>query len=590
MELLCFSKTSDRQGAFNVLMDKSLFSYKGIKPVLVLLAVLTAIQAVMIIIQAYFLADSISSLFGGDLFRHTFEKMAIFFLALISRQSMTFLKKKLAYQFAVKTSVSLRKSAINKLFQLGPRFVREEGSGQTVTLILEGTMKFRRYLELFLPKLMNMAFIPAMVVIFIFFENVRSAVILIIAFPILIIFMILLGLAARSKADRQYQSYQMLSNHFVDSLRGLETLKYLGLSRKHSEKISLVSERYRQATMATLRVAFLSTFALDFFTMLSIATVAVFLGMGLINGTMDLKPALTILILAPEFFLPIREVGADYHATLDGKEVGRKIQEIVDKKSAEQQSESLPQWNSASMLTMNNVSFHYEDHTESGLVDLQFTLTGIKKIGIIGASGAGKSTMIDLLAGFLSPSKGEILIDGKKLSSLSQNDWHRQLTYIPQHPYLFHDTILNNIRFYYPEAAKSEVENAVRAAGLHKLIEELPNGLETTIGEGGRTISGGQEQRIALARAFLGNRPILLLDEPTAHLDIETEADLKETMLRLFEGKLVFLATHRLHWMRDMDQILVLNQGRLVEAGNHEQLMNKKGDYFQLVRTHMEGL
>ncbi|MGG5253875.1 thiol reductant ABC exporter subunit CydD [Neobacillus sp. SM06] len=571
-------------------MDKSLFSYKGIKPVLVLLAVLTAIQAVMIIIQAYFLADSISSLFGGDLFRHTFEKIAIFFLALISRQAMTFLKKKLAYQFAVKTSVNLRKSVINKLFQLGPRFVREEGTGQTVTLILEGTMKFRRYLELFLPKLMNMTFIPAMVVIFIFFENVRSAVILILAFPILIIFMILLGLAARSKADRQYQSYQMLSNHFVDSLRGLETLKYLGLSRKHSEKISLVSEHYRHATMATLRVAFLSTFALDFFTMLSIATVAVFLGMGLINGTMDLKPALTILILAPEFFLPIREVGADYHATLDGKEAGRKIQEIVNKNSAEQQSESLPQWNATSMLTVNNVSFHYEDKTESGLFDLQFSLAGIKKIGIIGASGAGKSTMIDLLAGFLSPFKGEILIDGKKLSSLSQNDWHRQLTYIPQHPYLFHDTILNNIRFYHPEAAQSEVENAVRAAGLHKLIEELPNGLETTIGEGGRTISGGQEQRIALARAFLGNRPILLLDEPTAHLDIETEADLKETMLLLFEGKLVFLATHRLHWMRDMDQILVLDQGRLVETGNHEQLMNKKGYYFRLVMAQKEGL
>ena len=571
-------------------MDKSFFSYQGIKPVLGWLAVLTVIQGLMIIIQAYFLADSISSLFGGDLFRDVSKKLAFFVLALLFRQGLTFLKKKLAYQFAVKTSVDLRKTAIEKLFQLDPRFVREEGSGQTVTLILEGTMKFRRYLELFLPKLMNMAFIPAIAVIFIFFENVRSAVILIIASPILIIFMILLGLAARSKADRQHQSYQMLSNHFVDSLRGLETLKYLGLSGKHSEKISLVSERYRQATMATLRIAFLSTFALDFFTMLSIATVAVFLGMGLINGTMDLKPALTILILAPEFFLPIREVGADYHATLDGKEAGRKIQEIVDKKLAKQQSVSLPQWNAASMLTMDHVSFHYEDKTEFGLFDLQFSLAGIKRIGIIGASGAGKSTMIDLLAGFLSPSKGEILIDGKKLSSLSQDDWHRQLTYIPQHPYLFHDTILNNIRFYHPNAAKSEVENAVRAAGLHKFIEELPNGLETIIGEGGRNISGGQEQRIALARAFLGNRPILLLDEPTAHLDIETEADLKETMLLLFEGKLVFLATHRLHWMGDMDQILVLDQGRLVEAGNHEQLMNKKGYYFRLVRAHMEEL
>ncbi|XJZ25902.1 thiol reductant ABC exporter subunit CydD [Bacillota bacterium Lsc_1132] len=569
-------------------MDKSLFSYRGIKPVLAFLAFLTTIQGVMIIIQANFLADSISSLFGGDLFRDVSKKLAVFFLALLFRQSLTFMKKKLAYQFAVETSVTLRQAAIEKLFQLGPRFVREEGSGQTVTLILEGTMKFRRYLELFLPKLMNMALIPAMVCIFIFFENVRSAVILIIAFPILIVFMILLGLAARSKADRQYKSYQMLSNHFVDSLRGIETLKYLGLSRKHIEKISLVSERYRQATMATLRIAFLSTFALDFFTMLSIATVAVFLGMGLINGTMDLKPALTILILAPEYFLPIREVGSDYHATLDGKEAGEKIKEILDKKWFRLQKEPIPQWNSKSVFTAQDVGFNYEVEEQIGIHDLHFSITGMKKIGIIGASGAGKSTFIDLLSGFLTPSKGEFLLNGKIFPSLSQEEWQKQLTYIPQHPYLFHDTMLNNIRFYYPEATEIEVERAVRAAGLDKVIGELPEGLSTLIGEGGRSLSGGQEQRVALARAFLGNRPVMMLDEPTAHLDIETEYELKATMLKLFEGKLVFFATHRLHWMLDMDEILVLDNGRLVEMGSHQELMEKHGFYYELVTAQME--
>lgn len=570
-------------------MDKSLFSYTGIKQVLAGLALLTISQGIVIIIQAYFLADSISSLFGGDLFRDVMKELAFFFFALIIRQVLTFMKKKLSYRFAVDTSVHFRELVLEKIFQLGPRFVSAEGSGQNVTLVMEGTMKFRRYLDLFLPKLMNTAIIPALVCLFIFFENIRSAVILVIAFPILIVFMILLGVAAREKANRQYESYQMLSNHFVDSLRGLETLKYLGLSRKHIEKIHFVSERYRNAVMSTLRIAFLSTFALDFFTMLSIATVAVFLGIGLINGTMELKPALTILILAPEFFLPIREVGSDYHATLDGKEAGKKIQEILHKDFTGLGQEPIPAWQSTSVFSVKDMSLRFDDQNDKGLENIDFTISGTKKVGVIGASGAGKSTLIDLLSGFLVPTNGEFLIDGKRFENLLQENWQKQVTYIPQHPYLFSDTVFNNIRFYHPNATEDEVKAAAWAAGLTEVIQALPDGLNTRVGEGGRMLSGGQEQRMAIARALLGNRPILLLDEPTAHLDIETEYELKETMLQLFKEKLVFFATHRLHWMLDMDQILVLDRGRLVEMGTHEQLMEKQSFYYQLVKSQMEG-
>jgi ATP-binding cassette subfamily C protein CydD len=570
-------------------MDKSLFSYTGIKPVFAGLTVLTVLQGVTIIIQAYFLADSISSLFGGDLFRHVIVKLIVFFLALIIRQILTFVKKKIAFRFAVNTSVHVRESVLKKLFQLGPGFVREEGSGQTVTLIMEGIIKFRCYLELFLPKLINTSIIPALVCFFIFFENIRSAIILIIASPILIVFMIILGLAAREKANRQYESYQMLSNHFVDSLRGLETLKYLGLSRKHVEKIQFVSEEYRKSVMSTLRIAFLSTFALDFFTMLSIATVAVFLGLGLINGTMDLKPALTILILAPEYFLPIREVGADYHATLDGKEAGKKIQEILAKDFIRHSQASVPEWQPTSVFTVKDMSFRFEENSENGLQTINFSISGTKKVGIIGASGAGKSTLIDLLSGFLVATKGEFLIDNKKVETLVQEEWQMQVTYIPQHPYLFSDTVLNNIRFYFENATEEDVKEAVYKAGLTEVIQSLPDGLQTIVGEGGRTLSGGQEQRVAIARAFLGDRPILLLDEPTAHLDIETEYELKETLLKLFEGKLVFFATHRLHWMLNMDEILVLDHGKLVEMGTHQQLMEKQGYYYRLVSSQLEG-
>lgn len=571
-------------------MDKALFSYKGIKPVLAGLAILTAVQGTIIIIQAYYLADAISSLFGGDLFANVIKKLSIFFLALVVRQLLAVWKRNIAYHFAAKTSEEFREALLQKLFQLGPRFVKEEGSGQTVTLVMEGMMKFRRYLELILPKMINSAIIPAMICIFVFFMNIRSGVILALAVPILIAFMILLGLAAKVKADRQYESYQMLSNHFVDSLRGLETLKYLGLSRQHIDKIIFVSERYRKATMGTLRIAFLSSFALDFFTMLSIATVAVFLGLDLINGKMELLPALTILILSPEYFLPIREVGADYHATLDGKEAGKKVQEILDKETLEQKQEAIPHWKSESTLSVEGLNVRFADSDRPSLQNIQFSVSGLKKIGIIGASGAGKSTMIDILSGFLTPSSGEFQINGKKLTTLSQSDWQSQITYIPQHPYIYHDTVLNNIRFYNPEATEKDVEEAAERAGLAEVIQSLPHGFKTIIGEGGRSLSGGQEQRIALARAFLGNRPIIMLDEPTAHLDIETEYELKETMLQLFNGKLVFFATHRLHWMLDMDEIIVLDQGKIVEIGTHEQLMKQNSTYYQLVKTQMEGI
>ncbi|USK24254.1 thiol reductant ABC exporter subunit CydD [Bacillus altitudinis] len=571
-------------------MDKRLLQLKGMRGLLALLGIVSIIQGASIIFQAQWLAHAITTLFDGKSLMQATPYVLLFLAAFLVRHGLTLMREKVMFTYSSRIGADVRKQLLDQLFRLGPAFTKKKGTGKLVTLAMEGIAQYRQYLQLFLPKMVNMAVIPVMVLVYVWTLDETSAVILIVTLPILIVFMILLGLVAQRKAAKQWRSYEKLSNHFTDSLRGLETLRYLGISKKHSRNIGEVSKRYRKATMSTLKVAFLSSFALDFFSMLSIATVAVFLGLRLIEGDLLLLPALTALMLAPEYFLPVREVGNDYHATLNGKEANEAIQVILEEKGfreQETQSVQLNEWNEQSELTLQDVSVLHDEHAPYSIQDVDLTVKGKKKIGIIGASGSGKSTLTDVLGGFVEPSAGEIILNGKPLAHLQLAAWQKEVVYMPQHPYLFHMTLRENIRFYEPNATDEDVERAVEEAGLSHLVAELPNGLDEVIGEQGRGLSGGQAQRIALARTVLGQRSIMLLDEPTAHLDIETEYELKKTMLPLFEDKLVFLATHRLHWMTDMDEIIVMDHGTIAEMGTHESLMERKGVYYQLVQEQM---
>lgn len=573
-------------------MNRTWLKLQGVKTFLLKLFMMTIIQSIAIILAAKWLAYVIASLFAGEPLNGQFGKMGLFLLFFLLRYGMQFLMEKAAYRFAERTGTDVRKQLLNKLLQNGPRFSKREGTGNLVTLVLEGVTQFRTYLELFFPRMIAVAVTPAMLLVYVYMLDVTSGLILTVTMPILLVFLILVGLAAQKHTEKQLASFRVLSNHFVDSLRGLETLKFLGRSRSHGHTMERVSNRYRKATMRTLRVAFLSSFALEFFTMLSVASVAVHLGLRLIEGNMPLMTALSILILAPEYFLPVRMVGADYHATLDGKEAGESIFQIIGQKE-EMVTSALPEsfvWDEQSTINLSSLKVRHEEKGLSSLENVSLQIEGLQKVGIVGESGAGKSTLIDVLAGFQRPTSGSVRINGIELNSLMDDRWRKQTTYIPQHPYLFNVSLEENIRFYKPDATREEVEKAAASAGLTRLIQKLPKGLDERVGNGGRSLSGGQEQRVALARAFLNARPVLLLDEPTAHLDVETEYELKKTMLRLFENKLVFLATHRLHWMPHMDVVIVLDQGRVVETGTHEELLQQKGVYYQLFQAQREGM
>lgn len=587
-------------------MDKNLLGYKGVKPVFLIVGFLTLVQSLSILLLATWLAEVISALFAGEPLKEQWGTALLFLLAFLVRHACAMLMSRVSYRFAEATGSTMRREMMDKLFQLGPRMTGGRGTGDLVTLVLEGVTKFRTYLEAIIPRMVGMAVTPILVLIYVYTMDTSSGIILTVTMPIIIVFMILIGMTARKQMDRQLKSYRTLSNHFVDSLRGLETLKFLGRSRSHSDSIATVSDRYRSATMRTLRVAFLSSFALDFFTMLSVASVAVSLGLRLVNEQMTLVTGLTILILAPEYFLPVRLVGSDFHATLDGKEAAEAMKSIIDQDEVKAEivgpsgnqsldseaktAEEIFTWHENSVLSLNNVSVKYEEAGLSSLDAVNLQFKGASKIGIIGESGAGKSTLVDILGGFLHPTSGTITVNDRVVSALTDEAWRKQTSYIPQRPYIFSGTLADNIRFYYPEASMEAVAAAVKATGLSELVATLPNGLQEMIGGGGRSFSGGQEQRVALARALLSSRPIMLLDEPTAHLDIETEYELKETMLPLFEGKLVFLATHRLHWMLDMDIIVVMKQGQVAEIGTHQELLARKGAYYELIGSQLEGI
>lgn len=566
---------------------KGLPDYPGSIRHYINLTILILLEIGSLIAQAYFLAWAITALFERVPLTEVAVSIALFLAFFLLRHAMIQSETKMAQAFASKTTEKLRNELFSAYFRQPISLVRQKGTGHLVTLAVEGIEHVRKYLEIIGIRTIRSFIIPLAIVIFVFPFDWISSVILIVTVPIIIFFMILLGVAAEKLANKQYEAYKRLSNHFVDSLKGLDTLMFLGKSKEHAKKISLVSDRYRRATIKTLRVAFLSSFALDFFSSLSIAFVAVGLGFRLIEGTVTLLPALTILILAPEYFRPIKDVGKDYHATLDGQLAMSEINEWLKEKNVEEKEDlsSLKQMSSPGTIQFENV--HVTIGRQKILHDVNVTLKR-GMVGLVGSSGAGKSTFIHLLAGRIPFERGMVKIDDHPYRSLHHQQWFEQIAYIPQHPYIFPISLKDNIRFYRPDASDEQVEEIIEKIGLTKVVSKFPNGIDEMIGEGHRSLSGGQEQRIALARALLSDKPIILLDEPTAHLDIATEYEMKQLILELFKDKFVFIATHRLHWMHHMDDILVFEKGRIVEQGTHEQLL-EMGEVYQRFVNRKEG-
>lgn len=504
------------------------------------------------------------------------------------RALLAWLTEVSASAVAVRVKNDLRERLFAKIEALGPSFTRSERTGELTTAAIEGVEALDAYFSQYLPQLVLTALVPLSILLFVFPLDPLSGIVLLVTAPLIPVFMILIGKGAEAVTRRQFETLSRLSAHFLDSLQGLTTLKIFGQSRAHARSIAEASDRFRDVTLSVLRVTFLSALALELIATVSTAVVAVEVGLRLLYGHLPFDKALFLLILAPEFYIPLRMLGLRFHAGMAGTTAAKRIYEILDLGESREHSVVIMEQGVEklfSVLSLSALSYTYPGETETALHDITFDLRAGEHVALVGPSGAGKSTLAALLLRFIQPQAGAILVDGRPLEEISPETWREQVAWVPQNPHLFHDTIAANLRIARPDATEEELEAAVRLARLDEFVRSLPQGYETVIGEEGARLSGGEAQRLALARAYLKDAPILILDEPTASLDPQTESLLEESTRRLMQGRTVITIAHRLNTILQADQIVVLEKGRIVEQGMHRELLAHKGVYAGMVKA-----
>jgi thiol reductant ABC exporter CydD subunit len=507
---------------------------------------LGVLAALLILAQAWLLADVVARAFlGGEGTAALRTPLMLLLLVVFARASVAWAAELAAARSSARAKSQLRGALLERIAALGLDSSREQRTGELAVLCSRGVDALDGYFSLYLPQLLLAVIVPLVVLGAVLWNDWISAAIIAFTIPLIPLFMALVGASTRERMDGQFRTLERLGGHFLDVVSGLPTLKVFGRAKAQAASIREISECYRMAALGTLRVTFLSSLILELVATVSVALVAVAIGLRLMNGALGLRTALFALVLAPEAYLPLRQLGANYHASAEGMAAAEQVFSVLRSAPAPHGTRTNFPNPAIGGLEVDRLTVTYPGRSEPALEDVSFTIEAGEILALTGPSGCGKSTLLGVLLGLVSPQSGSIRVGGVELADLDVDAWRAALAWVPQRPHLFKASIAENIRLGRPNASAGEVRAAIAAAGLSAAVRGLPDGVDTILGERGAGLSAGERQRVALARAFLRDAPLLALDEPTANLDGETEEELVEAIVAHSRGRTVLLVAHR---------------------------------------------
>jgi ATP-binding cassette subfamily C protein CydD len=544
---------------------------------LMITMILGALQGICIVLQALLLSQIVDAVFLHTASLST-QSTPLLILIMLSflRFVLRLLQKVTGQRNASIVKGRLRGRLLQQLFALGPSFLANQQKGELSNTLTEGVEALEAYIRDYVPQLALAALIPITILVFVFANDLTSGIVLLLTAPLIPLFMVLIGDRAEHLTQRQWFSMSRMSALFLETLQGLPTIKLLGQAHNHTLRLASLSEQYRKTTLEVMRVAFLSALVLEWLATLGTAVIAVEIGLRLLAGRLSFQPAFFILLLAPEFYLPLRRLGLHFHAGMSGIGAADRIFGLLDEKH-QLITSAHHGLNRCSCLTVQHLTFTYPDRARPALDDISLNLEVGKLTTIIGPSGSGKSTLGACLLGFLLPESGIVSCDHQVIEQ--QKTIRHLIAWVPQTPRLFHGSIEANLRVANQRASYDQLQTAAQSAQILDFILSLPQGFKTLIGEQGFRLSAGQVQRLALARALLKPAPILILDEATAHLDSITEKAIFDHLVTRRQNQALLVLTHRLGITTIADEILLVVAGKVLERGSHQELLGHNGYY-----------
>jgi ATP-binding cassette subfamily C protein CydD len=521
------------------------------------------VAALLILLQATLIGAVVARAFQGATVRSVAPELAALVAVFVARGALAWSFEIAGRRAASQILSKLRIELVEHRLSSDPASLDGADTGEVAAAAVHGVDDLAAYFGRYLPQLVLAALVPVAVLVYVAAVDIRSAAIMLATLPLVPLFMWLIGRYAAERTRERWDALRLLSSHFLDVVRGLPTLRAFNRAHAQTKTIEEVSESYRAATIGTLRIAFLSGSVLELAATLGVALVAVTVGVRLVAGGMDLRTGLTVLILAPELYVPLRQLGAQFHTSSDGLAVADRILDLLDTPApALRRRTRIARSPATDAVRFEAVSFSYPGRSRLVLDEVDLELLPGETTALVGESGAGKSTIVQLLLGFADPTAGRMTVGTDDLSDCDPRLWRQQVAWVAQRPTIFRGTVADNIRLGDMSACESRVRAAAALAGADAFIRALPNGYATNVGDGARLLSAGERRRIALARAFLRDAPLLILDEPTADLDDASAELVASALAQIGLRRTVLLVAHRPEIAARGDHVVVLRDGR----------------------------